>query len=59
MLITMNFEKKRETKGCYIFESRTGDDFITLYLKKTQLEEAGIDPAKGLAVTIAQKELTE
>lgn len=47
MLITMNFEKKRETKGCNIFESRTGDDFITLYLKKTQLEEAGIDPAKG------------
>lgn len=55
MPITVNFEHKSETKTCHRFESRVGGDFITLYLKKSQLEEAGINPAEGLAVTIAQR----
>lgn len=59
MPITVNFNHKSDTKTCHRFEARVGDDFITLYLKKTQLEEAKIDLNKGLTVTIVQKELTE
>lgn len=59
MPINVNFSHKGETNTCHIFRSRVGNEFITLYLKKTQLEEAKIDPNKGLTVTIVQKELTE
>lgn len=44
------------TKTCYRFESgsRAGDDLRTMYLKKTDIDAAGIDPAKGITVTVEE-----
>lgn len=53
---TINFDLKNETKTCYRFEHHIGDSFDTLYLKKEHLDTAGIDPKKGIAITIIQKE---
>lgn len=44
----------KETKTCVRFEHRSGEDLETLYLKKTTLADAGIDPAKGIVVTIEE-----
>lgn len=46
---------RNETKNCYRFERR-GDqgDFVTLYLKKKDVIDAGIDPRKGITVTIKE-----
>ena len=52
----INFDFKTETKTCYRFEAGQRPDQITLYLKKKQVEEAGIDPQKGITVTIEQRE---
>lgn len=46
----------KETKFCYVFsagEPRT-EDHITLYLKKQQVDAAGIDPQKGITVTVEE-----
>lgn len=56
MPITISFDLKSETKTCYRFEHRIGDDFDTLYLKKEQVDAAGINASKGIVVTVAQKE---
>jgi len=50
----IDFMLKNETKTCYRFEGGERPDFITLYLKKSQVDEAGIDPNKGIVVTIEQ-----
>lgn len=50
----MNFELLKETKTCYRFESRSGDNFTTLYLKKSDIDKAGIDPHKGITITIKE-----
>lgn len=52
--MTLNFKFKAETKTCIRFETGEKPDFITLYLKKSQIKEAGIDPAKGITVTIEE-----
>lgn len=54
MSLTIEFSFKAETKTCYRFESGTKPDFTTLYLKKSQVDEAGIDPHKGIIVTVEQ-----
>lgn len=54
--IQINFAYKKETKSCAVFESGEKPDFTTMYLKKSQLQDAGIDPTKGITVTIEQKE---
>ncbi len=54
MKIKMKYRK--DTKSCYVFsagEPRT-EDHITLYLKKRQVDAAGIDPQKGITVTIEE-----
>ncbi len=60
-MLKINFKPKAnrpETKTCYIFESGERPDLITLYLKKSQVKAAGIDPKKGITATIEEtKEL--
>ena len=53
MKIPMNF--RNETKTCYRFERRddTGN-LTTLYLKKNEVQEAGIDPKNGIILTVEE-----
>ena len=50
----IHFEHIRSTKTCEVFQHGDKPDMITLYLKKSQLAEEGIHPAKGLTVTIEE-----
>ena len=50
------FEYKTETKTCYRFETGERPDQMTLYLKKSKVDAAGIDPKNGVIVTIRAKE---
>lgn len=52
MEITFTF--KNETKTCYRFETGERPDLMTFYLKKSQVDAAGIDPHKGITVTIQE-----
>ncbi len=54
LMKTMSLVK--ETKSCYVFGSgsREGGDLLTLYLKKTDVQLAGISPAKGITVTVTE-----
>ena len=46
---------KNETKTCYRFERREDSgNLITLYLKKNDVNSAGIDPKKGIIVTVEE-----
>lgn len=54
-MLKLNFDLKNDTKTCYRFEARDGNEFITLYLKKTQIDNAGIEPQQGLTVTIEER----
>ncbi len=51
------FKYKTETKTCYRFEagSKEKNDLITLYLKKEQVNNAGINPQNGLTVNIEER----
>lgn len=44
----------KETKTCYRFEHREGAELETLYLKKSSVNAAGIDPRNGIIVTIEE-----
>ena len=57
--LNLNFAYIKDTKTCYVFESGKKPEFTTLYLKKNQVDEAGIDPKKGLTVTIEESEETK
>ena len=50
----MNFALKNDTKTCYRFENKEGGQLTTLYLKKNQVDEAGIDPKKGIIITVEE-----
>ena len=53
MELRMNF--RNATKTCYRFEARdTAGNLTTLYLKKTDVDTAGIDPQKGIVVTVKE-----
>ncbi len=52
------FNLKATTKTCYRFESRNEETFVTLYLKKTDVDADGIDPTKPISVEIKQAEDT-
>ena len=46
---------KTATKTCYRFESGRDDgNLTTLYLKKADVDAAGIDPQKGITLTIEE-----
>ncbi len=50
----IRFTLKTETKTCYRFETGEKPEQMTLYLKKALVDAAGIDPAKGITVTITE-----
>lgn len=58
-MLKYTFRYKTETKTCYRFETGTPDDFITLYLKKKDVDAAGINPKKGLVVTVEESKENE
>lgn len=48
---------KTETKTCFRFEQRRENgELTTLYLKKADIRAAGIDPAKGIVITVEEAE---
>jgi hypothetical protein len=53
-MIKLKMKYLKETKTCTVFQSgtRDGNDLLTLYLKKDDVKTAGIDPAKGITVTV-------
>lgn len=53
-MLTIKFTLKAETKTCYRFETGERPDQMTLYLKKAQVDAAGIDPKKGVTVTVEE-----
>lgn len=55
-MMKLDFTLKCETKTCFRFEHKDGENFVTLYLKKQDVKNAGIDPQKGITTTITQKE---
>ena len=50
----IEFKLRNETKTCYRFEAGVRPEQITLYLKKNQIKNAGINPEKGIVVTIEE-----
>lgn len=54
-MLKIRLDYRNDTKTCYRFERRDGaGNLITLYLKKSDIKEAGIDPQKGIDVTIEE-----
>lgn len=46
---------KTATKTCYRFETGRDDgNLTTLYLKKADVDAAGIDPQKGIILTVEE-----
>lgn len=52
--VKLTFRHLGDTKTCHKFEHGEKPDQMTLYLKKTVLGAAGIDPAKGVTVTVEE-----
>ena len=52
--LTLKFAFKAETKTCYRFETGDGPEKVTIYLKQAQVKKAGIDPKKGITVSVKQ-----
>ena len=51
----LHMKLRNETKSCYRFEQRSDTgDLVTLYLKEKDVNDAGIDPRKGIAITIKE-----
>ena len=55
-MLKLKFELRNETKTCYRFESGSREEgtLTTLYLKKTDVDGAGIDPHNGVTVTVEE-----
>lgn len=54
IMLQIPFKLLKETKTCYRFEHKDKDNFTTLYLKKDQIDKAGINPQNGIVVTIEE-----
>jgi hypothetical protein len=52
--IKLTFRHLGDTKTCHKFETGAKPDQMTLYLKKAVLDAAGIDPTKGVTVTVEE-----
>ncbi len=53
--MTLKFKLLKETKTCYRFECRDENGtFTTLYLKKSDVEKAGITASNGIVVNIEE-----
>ena len=53
-MLEIKFTLISETKTCYRFETGERPDQMTLYLKKAQIDTAGIDPKKGITITVQE-----
>jgi hypothetical protein len=53
-MFEIKFTFKSATQTCYRFETGERPDQMTLYLKKAKVDAAGIDPKKGITVTVEQ-----
>ena len=53
----IDYKFKKETKRCYVFETGNMEkgDLQSLYLKKSTIAAAGINPQKGITAEIAEK----
>lgn len=53
----IDYKFKKETKSCYVFETGNIEkgDLQSLYLKKSTIAAAGINPQKGITAEIAEK----
>ncbi|MEG1395504.1 MAG: hypothetical protein RR949_01100 [Oscillospiraceae bacterium] len=55
-MLKLHMGLKNETKTCYRFERRDdAGNLVTLYLKKGDVTNAGIDPKNGITVTIEEE----
>lgn len=53
MDLTLQF--RNETKNCYRFERKElSGKLTTLYLQKSDIHEAGIEPTKGIRIKIEE-----
>lgn len=51
----LKMKLRNETKTCYRFEQRSEQgDLVTLYLKKKDVNDAGIDPHNGITIIIKE-----
>ena len=52
----LHYTLSKETKTCYVFEtgSPRTEEHQTIYLKKEKIIQNGIDPKKGIKVTIQE-----
>ena len=55
-MLKLKMKYLKETKTCTVFQSgsHAGNDLLTLYLKKEDVKTAGIDPTKGITVTVEE-----
>lgn len=55
-MLKLDFKLENETKTCFRYQhgSREGGDLTTLYLKKADVERAGINPRNGVTVTVEE-----
>ena len=52
----INLQLRNEAKNCYHFEYKLEDESIMpLFLNKKQVDEAGINPAKGIVITVEEE----
>ena len=54
--IEYKLDLQRETKRCLVFSrgSRETNDLMTVYIHKEDVEASGIDPRKGIVMTIEE-----
>ena len=54
--IEYKLDLQRETKRCLVFSrgDRESGDLMTVYVHKEDVEAAGIDPRKGVVMTIEE-----
>ena len=53
--LVLEMALRNKTKTCYRFESKdAAGNFITLYLKQVDVDAAGINPEKGITVTVEE-----
>jgi hypothetical protein len=54
-MLKLEFKYTKDTKTCCVFQTGERPEFVTLYLKKSQIEDAGINPKKGITVTVEER----
>ena len=56
IMLKLEFKLLKDTKTCYRFEtgSQEAGNLVTLYLKKSDIDAAGIDTRKGITITVKQ-----